>query len=58
MIVRTRCGWIKVRECGDWLYGIRFPLLLKRAVHRSYVRPAILYRSDVWCMKESEMGIL
>ena len=24
---RTRCGWIKFRECGDLLYGGRFPLI-------------------------------
>ena len=33
-------------------------LKLKMAVHRSYVRPAILYGREVWCLKESEMGIL
>ena len=26
---RTRCGWEKVRECGELLYGRRFPLKLK-----------------------------
>ena len=24
----------------------------------SYVRPVILHRSEAWCLKESEMGIL
>ena len=28
------------------------------AVYKSYVRPAILYGSEAWCLKESEMGIL
>ena len=27
--VRTRCGWVKFRECSDLLYGRRFPLRLK-----------------------------
>ena len=26
---RTRCVWIKFRECGELLYGRRFPLRLK-----------------------------
>ena len=25
---RTRCGWVKFRECGELLYGRRFPLKL------------------------------
>ena len=25
---------------------------------RPYIRPAILYESEAWCLKESEMGIL
>ena len=40
------------------LYGRRFPLRLKGAVYRSYVGPAILYRSEVWCLKNSEIRIL
>ena len=40
------------------LYGRRFPLWLKLYIYRSYVRPAILYGSEAWCLKESEMGIL
>ena len=56
--VRTRCWWVKFREYGELLYGRRFPLRLKGAVYKSYVRPAILYGSEAWCLKESEMGIL
>ena len=52
---RTRCGWDKLRECGELLYGRKFPLKLKEAVHKSYIRPAILYGSEAWCLKESEM---
>ena len=55
---RTRCGWVKFRECSELLYGRRFPLWLKLAVYESYVRPAMLYGSEAWCLKESEMGIL
>ena len=55
---RTRFGWVMLRECGYLLYGSRFTLRLKGAVHKSYVRPAILYGSEAWCLKESDMVIL
>ena len=29
---RKRCGWVKLRECGELLYCRRFPLKLKGAV--------------------------
>ena len=54
----TRCGWVMFRECGKLLYGRGFPLILKGAVYESYVRRAILYGSEAWCLKESEMGFL
>ena len=54
----TRCGWVKFRECGELLYGRRFPLKLNGAVYKSYISLAILYGSEKWCLKESEMGIL
>ena len=46
------------REFGELLYGRRFPLRLKGAVYKSYVRPAMLYGSEAWCLKESEINIL
>ena len=55
---RTRYGRAKSRECGELLYGRRFSTRLKGAVNKSYVRPAILYGSEAWCLKESEMGVL
>ena len=55
---RMRCRWVKFRECSELLYGRRFPLRLKGAVYKSYVWPAILYGSEVWCLRESEMVIL
>ena len=54
---RTRCGWDKLRQCCELLYG-RFPLKQKWAVHKSYVRPAMLCGSEAWCLKESDIGIL
>ena len=49
---RTRCGWVKSRECGELLYG-RFPLRLKGAVYRSYVKPAMLHGSEARCLRGS-----
>ena len=46
---RSRCGW----ECGEFLYGWRLSLRLKGAVYGSYVRPAILYGSETWCLEET-----
>ena len=40
------------------LNGRRFPLKLMGAVYKSYIRPAILYGSEAWCLKEIELGIL
>ena len=54
---RTRCRWPKFRECGELLCG-RLPPKLKGAIYRNYARLAILYGSEVWCLKQSEMGIL
>ena len=51
----TRFGLGKLRECGELLYGRRFPLKLKGAAYKSHVRVAILYGSETWCLKESEM---
>ena len=31
--------------------------MLKGAAYKSYVRPAILYGSEAWCLKEREIGI-
>ena len=53
---KTRCRWVKFRECGVLLYG-RFPLKLKGVVCRIYLLwPAIQYGSEAWCLKENEMG--
>ena len=32
MTARTRCGWLRHRECGELLYGRRFSLRLNVAV--------------------------
>ena len=58
MTVRTGCGWVGFSECGKLLCGMRFPLMLKGAAYKSYVRHAIMYGSEVLCLKESDIGIL
>ena len=55
---KTRCGWVKFRECSELLHCRRCPLRLNVAVHRSYIRSSILYGSEALCLIESEMGIL
>ena len=55
---RTRCWWVKYGECGEFLYGMRFLLRLKGAVYGSYIMSAILYGSEAWFLKGSEMGIV
>ena len=35
---RTKCGWVKPRECGELLHGRRFPLKLKGAVYKKFWR--------------------
>ena len=55
---KTRCGWFEHTVCGELLHGRIFPLKLKGAIHRSHVRPAILYRGEAWRLIESKMGIL
>ena len=44
--------------CSELLYDRRFSLRLKGVVYGSYIRSAVLYGSEAWCLKESEMGIL
>ena len=51
---RTRCGWAKHSECCELLYGRRFHLMQKETVYNSYIKPAILYECEAWCLKESE----
>ena len=58
VVAKTRCGCVKIGECGKLLHGKRFPLILKWAVCRSYVRLAILYRSEAWCLSKSKIGML
>ena len=51
MTARTGCGWVTFRECGELLCGRIFTLKLNVAVYESYVRTAILYGNEAWCLK-------
>ena len=55
---RTRCGWVEFKECVQLLYCRRFQLRLNGDVSKSYVRLTMLYGSEAWCLKDSQMGIL
>ena len=55
---RARIGWVKFRECRELLNSKRFLLKIKEMVYESYVRLAMLYGSETWCLRENEMAIL
>ena len=55
---RVRIGWMKFSECGELLRGRKFSLRIKGTVYRSCVRSAMLYGSETWCLRETEMEIL
>ena len=55
---RVKIGWMKFRECGELLHGRKFSLRMKGMVYPSCVRSAMLYGSETWCLRETEMAIL
>ena len=55
---RARIGWVKFRECGELFNSKRFSLKMKGMVFWIYVRLAMLYGSETWCLRENEMAIL
>ena len=55
---RARIGWVKFRECGELLNSKRFSLKVKGMVYRSCVRVAMLYGSEIWCLRENEIAII
>ena len=40
------------------MFGNRFPLKMKGKVYLCFVRSAMLYGSETWCLKENEKAIL
>ena len=55
---RLRCVLVKFKKCGKLLWTKLIHLRLKMAVYMSYLRPAILYGSEAWCLMESKITIL
>ena len=55
---RVRIGWMKFKECGELLLGRRFSLRMNEMIYRSCVRSAMLYGSETWRLRETEMAIL
>ena len=53
----ARHGWANYGKCSGLVHGGRFPSRMKGVVYKSYARPAILYGSEPWCMKEGKIGI-
>ena len=58
MTASTSRGWVKSRECGDWLHDRRFLPKLKWVVYKMNVGQAILHGNESRCLKESNIGIL
>ena len=58
MTSRTRLGWVKFRECQDFLCRKKFPLKINGIVYKSCVRSAIIYGSETWSLGQNEIGIL
>ena len=40
------------------LYGRKFSVKMKEGISQNYVRSAMLYGSEMWCLRENEMAIL
>ena len=57
VIARARIEWVKFKECGELLNSKRFSLKTKGMIYRSCVRSAMLYGSEIWCLRENEMAI-
>ena len=55
----TGCGWAKFWNVVSYCYvALRLPLRLTGAVYKSCVWPAILYESEVWCVRNNDMTIM
>ena len=55
---RVRIRWVKFRECGELLRGRWFSSRMKGNLYHGCARSAMLYGSETWCLRESEMAIL
>ena len=55
---RAKLRWKKFKDCGEILFGKRFSLQMKGKVYESYVRSAMLYGSEMWCLRENEVAMV
>ena len=55
---RMRSGRAKFKECRDILLSKSFLLKIKGRVYASCVRSAMLFGSEVWCLRQNELDIL
>ena len=58
MTAKTRIGWIKLRECGELLYGRKVSSKIKGKIYWRFIRSAMLRGSETWCLRENETAIL
>ena len=60
VVVRTRIGWMRFRECGKVLCGRRFSLKRKGKVYQilSQIGNIMLYGSKIWRLREREVALL
>ena len=52
---RIRVGWQKWKLASGVLCDKRVPMGLKGKVHRMVVRPAVLYGSECWPLKKTQV---
>jgi len=52
---RIKVGWQKWRNASGVLCDRRIPLRLKGRVYRMIVRPALLYGTEYWLIKKSQV---
>ena len=45
-------------ECDELLYGKMCALKQKAAVYKNYVKPAIFYGNETWCVREGKIRIM
>ena len=58
VMVRTRIGWVKSKECSKVFYGIHFSLWLKRKDYQSCMQSTMQYASETYCLNDKEVAIL
>jgi len=52
---RIRVGWLKWKHDTGVLHDKRMPVGLKGKVYRTIVRPAMLYGSECWALKKTQI---